>query len=209
VTITEPEDDERNWRRLVANYEALHTAYLDVASGDTPKHRAASRALWGAISDLFWFYASTTNWRDFYHPDYEEGRPRFALPSGAAMFIASCAGVLQVGAAPAVVDRVKGRGRTAPTPAERHDIAVAAAYVQAAKLKLIDDGRFVSTVCEAYGIGRSTVNDWVRTAPAFDRDMWALPGELLDAFERAARRYRDVGRSESALRRRQRKRPRK
>lgn len=187
--ISEPDDDVRAWRLLVADFDERLRAY-QAADKTGPMHRAAARALWQSTAELFRFYASNTNWREFYDPEYEEDTPRFALPADASLFIANCADMIQQGRTPAVVAAVRAKGRIPPSADEVRDIAIAAAYVHAVRGKHIEDAHPIATVCERFGVTRNTVSSWVRKASEFDPDRWALPEELAQAFARAAARYK-------------------
>lgn len=129
--------------------------------------------------------------------------------------LGSVLGHLAVGEIPAAIEGVRTRGQTAPGPREAADIALAVAYIKAAREGLMHEGTRIEIVdrapvkkiTELFGVHSSTVRDWQRRSGPASLGIGPL---TVDQFERrveaAGERYRIGGRSAKAVASRSRKR---
>jgi hypothetical protein len=116
---------------------------------------------------------------------------------------------LAIGQIPGIVADVTLEGRRPPRPTEQRDIGYAVAYMLAASKDgiehhgervIIVDKKPIRTVCEAFGIKRSTAHGWKqKVLPAFP-GVGPIDGDILESFMRqAGERYQREGRSASAI----------
>ena len=171
---------------------AMHAAHE--AEG-TPEAGERCRQLFRELGDLLGFYA----------PLPTPSSPHVGLPPNVASMLKGLFGELAVGNLPGPIrDCISRRGARAPGPSEAKPIAIAVAYVKAVRAGAITDRSPIKTVNNAYGVSRQTAQRWVReTAPL---DGWReYPADHLQwLMEEAGRRHKFAGRSENAIRARDR-----
>jgi hypothetical protein len=126
--------------------------------------------------------------------------------------LANCsnvAGYLAVGQIPKTVADAASEGRRPPGPTEQRDIGFAVAYMLAASRDgimhfgeriIIADETPIKTVCEAFGVKRSTAQGWKqKVKPAF-LGLGPINGKILESrMRQAGGRYQREGRSASAI----------
>jgi hypothetical protein len=142
---------------------------------------------------LFDLYNAEDNW--------DEGRPREVIPAYLMRMVGYLCGYLAVGEIPVLIKDVDGPGDKKRGPKERHDIRVAVSYVAAAKAGHISDKKSTKTITTAFGVNRRTVQDWCKTFPALE---YKSVEKLLRLVDLAGSRYREAGRSASAIKSRRR-----
>lgn len=169
-------------------------AYVRAAHHGRRERRDLARKYWSSISALFALYSSPQNWRN--------GDPIRIIPPGTIGRLGELAGFFAAGVIPDRIRHVAKPGRTLPTPPELRDLSFAVAYVVAAKAKKIQDPTPVKTVSDNYGVNRRTVQGWVATVTPIDID----PAKLLERMQNAGERYKEQGRSQAAIKRRETKR---
>ena len=119
---------------------------------------------------------------------------------------------LAVGKMPGLVADAISEGRRGAESRERRDIGFAVAYMMAASTTrfehageqiIIADESPVKTVCEAFGVSRTTAQGWrKKIEPAF-LGLNRMDGDILGSLMRdAGARYKVAGRSASAIARR-------
>jgi hypothetical protein len=119
------------------------------------------------------------------------------------------AGELASGIIPPYVAEVVVRGNPPPSYWEKYDIGVAVAYRQASgkqglfhnsKMVRVDDHSPTKTIAEMYAVHDSTVRGWCRKyPPAFLRVNDVTPEVLTAMLKTSGARYRQAGRSFSAI----------
>jgi hypothetical protein len=165
-----------------------------------PRTRAFSKALrdwWGAIEAPLKVYKIAL----------AEGRTLSPPPIEILECLEVVASCLATGKLPGIAADAISQGRRGAESRERRDLGLAVAYMQAASGRLehageqvlIEDWRPVATICEAFGVGRSTAQGWRKNIePAF-LGVHRIDGEILASLMRdAGARYKTAGRSASA-----------
>ena len=129
-----------------------------------------------------------------------DGRPTESLPIQLAEVIANQIRYLVVGKCPEPIAVLTGRGQPGIGPHENKDIALAVAYVKAAKRGDIQDGTPVRTICRLYGVDASTARRWQRERAYVEPEMFwpnataaSRPGLLEQSMRTAALAYRSEG----------------
>lgn len=142
---------------------------------------------------------------------------RDVLPPAEMMAVLGVmAGDLSVGRIPKPVSDSAKRGRSIPNLVESRDIGLAVAYCLACRpdgytnkgvtIRIIDP-KPIEQICDWFGIGRRTAQQWMKDRQPVDLRRNALNEEVLVCMVReAADRYRDAGRSFNSITRRQSKR---
>jgi hypothetical protein len=135
----------------------------------------------------------------------KDGRPTESLPRELAHLIANQIGYLVVGKCPAPIAILTGRGQPGIGPHEDKDIALAVAYVKAARRSDIQDRSPVKTICRLYGVDASTARRWQRDRAYVEPEMFwpnataaSRPGLLEQSMRTAALAYRSEGHGRAA-----------
>lgn len=194
------DEQDLQWRTLLCDErdkrEAARVLYSNPRTREFSK---AVRNLWGAYEAAL----------DMYIRALAEGCALDPPPLEiltALKIIVSC---LAVGKMPGVAADAISQGRRGPESRERRDIGFAVAYLMAASTTglehadeqiIIADNRPVKTVCEAFGVIRTTAQGWrKKIEPAF-LGLHPIDGEILESLMRqAGERYKAAGRSASAI----------
>jgi hypothetical protein len=134
--------------------------------------------------------------------------PPLEILAGLEMTV-SC---LAVGKMPGVAADAISEGRRAAESRERRDIGFAVAYMMAASTTglehageqiIIADESPVKTVCEAFGVSRTTTQGWRKKIEPDFLGLNRIDGDILGSLMRdAGERYKAAGRSASAVVRR-------
>jgi hypothetical protein len=142
------------------------------------------------------YFAAWVNLLKFHHPISWNSKST-QLPPDLAAMLTGLFGYLAVGQIPRpIADAAAGSGRRGIGPTERKDIQTAVDYVEAAKRGNILDRSPVKTICEHYGVGRSTVQGWKRSFNAAPQSSDTLRNRMIEA----GKGYQAAGRSHSAIR---------
>ncbi len=194
------DEQDLQWRTLLCDErdkrEAARVLYSNPRTREFSK---AVRNLWGAYEAAL----------DMYIRALAEGCALDPPPLEiltALKIIVSC---LAVGKMPGLAADAISGGRRAAESRERRDIGFAVAYMlaasttgleQAGERIIIADKSPVKTVCEAFGISRTTAQGWrKKLEPAF-LGLNRIDGELLGSLMRGAgERYKTAGRSARAI----------
>ena len=113
-------------------------------------HQAkAYRRVWSATSDVLGFY---------FRPEKTAGLP--ILPPEVAAFLLDVIDQTIRGGRPEAISALNVRGRAGHPNSVQEAIHDALRYSRAAQTNRIDDPAPVKTICEAFGIDRSTYEDW-------------------------------------------------
>ncbi|MDO8879147.1 MAG: hypothetical protein Q8M24_14735 [Pseudolabrys sp.] len=151
---------------------------------------SAAREHFASLEALIALYSARDNWIG------SSGLPIAAIGPDVMTMLGNLCGYLAVGQIPEPITDVAGPGQKEPGPPERQDIRLAVTYVAAAKRGAINDRAPVKTVTERYGVNRRTVQDWSKAFDALNIEHAETITSLMD---RAGRRYRQAGRSQSAI----------
>jgi hypothetical protein len=159
------------------------------------------RDWWQAVSGVWLAYARETAEQQKVDPIAE-----------LALIMGRIAGELASGIIPAYIADVVVRGNPPTSYWEKYDIGVAVAYRQASgkrgllhnsKMVRVADRHPTKTVSEMYGVDESTVRGWCRKhPPTFLGVNDITPEVLITMLKRSGARYRQAGRSSSAIRHR-------
>jgi hypothetical protein len=210
-TLQELADIERRLRKamtgdrppseeeLAKNADPLDgNIYRDEVADPTP---AQLRDWWRAVSQVWLTYA-----REAARNQTEDPIAELALIMGRT------AAELSSGILPQSVAGVVVRGNPPISYWEGHDIGVAVAYREACKkggilhnsrMVQVDDHHPTRTIMEAYGVTDSTVRAWCRRYPPVFLGVNDITAEVLTAILKSSgARYRQAGRSFSAISRR-------
>jgi hypothetical protein len=202
---------ERRLRKAIAGEKPSSPEELQLNSDPVgTKHELANiteptgdqlREWWQAVSDVWLAYA-----REVTEQQKEDPVAELALIMG------SIAGELSSGRVPPYVAEVVVRGNPLPSYWEKYDIGVAVAYRQASgkrgllhnsKMVRVNDRHPTKTISEMYGVHESTVRGWCREhPPTFLGVNDITPEVLITMLKRSGARYRQAGRSSSAIRHR-------
>lgn len=123
---------------------------------------------------------------------------------------------LSKGYTPPLMAGTMGRGRKNMSAAEMLYVETAIEYLQAATTGIeyingigqVEDPQPVRTVAQSYGVSERTVRDWMKLVrrPRYHSVKRPSADDYRLWLESAAKRYREIGRSGAAIRRRNRKR---
>ena len=104
---------------------------------------------------------------------------------------------------------VKRRGAPKIGPDEQKDIGLAVAYVKAARSKLIKDHSPIETVAKKFKVTHRAASRWASELSWIEPVMFldGIPtaeyaSVLLERFSQAAKRYSELGHTNSAIRKR-------
>jgi hypothetical protein len=196
-------EQDLQWQALLADERDKRAVASDLYSiPPTREFRKAVRDLWGAYEAVL----------DVYIRALTEGRTLYPAPLEILTGLRIIVSYLAVGQMPGLVAGAISEGRRGAAATERRDIGFAVAYMMAASKPglehageqiIIADERPVKTVCEAFGVKRTTAQSWrKKIEPAF-LGVNRIDGQLLDLLMRGAgERYKAAGRSASAIARR-------
>lgn len=184
-------ENARWWRNQYVEVKEASTQ----EGGSDARLAETGRSFFGSLSETLFIHAHPANWTD---PD----RPMFSLPRDLAHTIGGLFGYVAVGKMPEPIsDAIVRRGRTRFGPGEEKAVRIATSYIAAVRAGIIDDRHEVKTVCEAYGVSRTSVRGWVHAFPSpFPLDL--VDGDasrLRDAVSIHGERHRQAGRSEAAI----------
>ncbi|MBM4073846.1 MAG: hypothetical protein FJ271_33750 [Planctomycetes bacterium] len=168
----------------------------------------AARDFFAFASLVLRAYCLPKNW-----PDGADGTPREHVPLTLVNFVANQFDYLTTGRLPEPMADALKQGRHAAGPDEKRDMAIAAAYIAAARAGQVDDSSPIQTVARTYGIDPRTVKgwrkalSWVSPSDFFPQKPPHEHGSLMrQAMLDAGNRYSIAGRSAKAVLKRQRKR---
>jgi hypothetical protein len=195
------DEQELQWLALLRDErEKREAANTAVSENWAPRERGKSlRAWWGAIEAAL----------DVYERALADRRAPAPPPLEILTALKITVSCLAVGKMPGVAADAISQGRRGPESRERRDIGFAVAYLMAASTAglehadeqiIIADNRPVKTVCEAFGVIRTTAQGWrKKIEPAF-LGLHPIDGEILESLmRRAGERYKAAGRSASAI----------
>lgn len=196
--------DQQHWLRLLQKERDARESVRDSAGREGTGERL--RAWWKTVRDLLDEYARSIARREIHEPP----------PAEVIKVIADLSGELAVGSLPFAMRAARAEGQTPPAPAEERMIGTAVAYWQACRPEglqhngetiRIDDPDPVERIHLWYGAGKRTVYEWVKQKqPAFLGVNDINASTIIEQTIRMAERYRKMGRSHGAVRRRAKKR---
>lgn len=188
------------WREAAKRWDK----YLKAGSNPPPE---IIRDVYSYTELVFRAYCLPDNWPN---PD---GPPREFLSIRFVLSITNDISYLGKGVLPDSIRFAIVKNRPVAGFHETKDIALAVAYIEAAKEVLTSDKSPIKTVATAYEVDRSTVHrwrrnmSWVTPKDFYQNAKKAEHGSLLkEGMLAAAERYRIAGRSTGAVARRERKR---
>jgi hypothetical protein len=203
------DDDEKTlkWQELLRlEKEARGSASELRKQGASPSEmRKPLQTWWLTASDVFHVYRGALS----------QGASPAPPPIELLAVMTELAAYIAAGQIPDSIAHASSQGRHRPGPDMARDMGFAVAYMLASRpggiehcgeTIVIVDETPVKTVCEAFGIIRQTAYDWKQAVlPALGVN--PLDGEMLTSLMReAGARYKEAGRSLSAvIRRRARK----
>jgi hypothetical protein len=164
--------------------------------------RTKLREWWGSIERLLDFHVKEVT---------ELWGTRRTIPIQVMRMLQGSAGYLAVGKIPDHISDAAAEGRHSIGPSERRDIGLAVAYILAAKQGInhwgqtvtIADKAPVKTVCEVFGVTRTTARNWQKNIPPANLGANPVNAEIVEHLMRSAgERYRRDGRSAAAILRR-------
>jgi hypothetical protein len=197
------DEQELQWRAfLVDERDKREAARVLYSNPPTRQFGKALRDWWGTIEAALKVYKIALADGRVLNP------PPLEILAGLEITV-SC---LAVGKMPGPVADAISEGRRGAESRERRDIGFAVAYMIAASTTglehageqiIIADESPVKTVCEAFGVSRTTAQGWrKKIQPAF-LGLNRIDGDILGSLMRdAGERYKADGRSASAITRR-------
>jgi hypothetical protein len=194
------DEQELQWLALLRDERDKREAARVLYS--RPRTREFSKALrdwWGAIEAALKVYKIALAAKRVLNPP----------PLDILGRLENTASYLAVGQMPGVVADAISEGRRGAASSERHDIGIAVAYMMAASTSglehageqiIIADESPVKTVCEAFGISKTTAQGWRKKIEPASPGQDPIDGEILGSLMRqAGERYKAAGRSASAI----------
>jgi hypothetical protein len=185
-------DEHRDWSALVEEERALRSTWLSLLRQQKPSPAArakAARDWWRVVSEVM--------------AGCVEGSRRGSLdrapPVELFRVLELLAGDLAAGNLPSPMREAVSRGRGGMGPTEQRHIAIAAAYIQAAKRGDLDDKTPIKTITEAYGVTRQAAQAWGKR----DVSSFKLPSHpqaLTKKMREVGAIYSRAGRGTGALR---------
>lgn len=193
-------DSMELWREAAIRWDA------ELATGKKPNQKTV-RDVYLMTEMVMRSYCHQDNWPN------REGPPKEHIPLPFAYYFANQVSYLANGVLPEPMRDAISGNRPKAGPHELRDIGRAVAYIAAVRDRFIDDPSPIKTIAEAFEVWPRTVKrwrkkfDWVTSRDfhphASDNERGALIAKDMKA---AARRYRQVGRSSKAVKRRNSKR---
>jgi hypothetical protein len=192
----EIESEGQRWRQIFEAERARAERCIELDRKRPRRHTAkseAARAWWASVSELLVAYARLRTHAKLW-PDPE--------PLEALLALAHLADDLAAGTLPEMIRDVAEAFSGRPMGrAERHALAYAVLYIEAALRGEIEDRFPKKTVSEIYGVSAQTVRNWLGRR---DELLVRFPSANMDATVLASRmrhaghRYSKVGRGSTA-----------
>lgn len=187
-------------------YEKAAAALKEAWQSQAPVPRAETLQWASALELILSIYASPKNWPN-------ASTPREPLPPGIATILLQQIRYLKAGSLEEPWRFLVRRGAPKIGPHYEQSLAVAVAYIKAARKGLIDDETPIATVANCFRVWERTVKRWLQKYPHVEPSNLfhgaqekELGPKLAKALEKEATRYPKLSRNQSSIRARDSKR---